>query len=350
MKKGIKYQPFVSDFGHSHLKGIAQNSSFIIPSLVSEGPLVDEVNGVFGSTGSRKSIDNIAIDTPFGIRYVGEIAKNSQQPPWSVFGQVKYSHPEFMKVMLLAALSEARLTGEQIVLITAVPGEWFQDETLKKKIIANLEGGHTVNRLGKRGENTVIISDVIVRSETGGLLYSHLLDKTGQLVIDDFQDLTTAVIDIGEHTTCVDVFKGLSRQGKTRSYTDVSMGQVHEAVARQITTQTGRHLESFEVRDIIIQGNGTIPQNIKGEIISFDIKPLYQIEVAKAKNSLLSIASQGIKNAADIDYILVGGGGSFPLGDILTDIYGDKVKICGQYATAQGLYNYGVRLCQANQG
>lgn len=348
MKKGIEYQPVVSDFGHSHLKGIAQNRHFIIPSLVTEGPLIDDVNGIFESDVSRKSIDNIAIETPFGVRYVGEIAKRGQRPPWSVYGQIKYSHPEFMRVMILAALSEAKLTGEQIILITAVPGEWYQDEALERHIIKNLQGAHTVNRLGKRGEKTALISDVIVRSETAGLLYSHLLDDAGQLVVEDYKSLRIAVVDVGEYTTCVDIFQGLRRQGQTRSYTDVSMGQIHESVARQITAETGRHLEPYQVRDLILQGDGTIPQTVKGEIRKYDIKPLYASALASGQNSLLSIASQTIKNTADIDIILVGGGGSKPLGSILEDVYQDKVKIGGQFATAQGLYNYGVRLCQAN--
>ena len=348
MKKGIEYQPVVSDFGHSYLKGIAQNRHFIIPSLVTEGPLIDDVNGIFESDISRKSIDNIAIETPFGVRYVGEIAKRGQRPPWSVYGQIKYSHPEFMRVMILAALSEAKLTGEQIILITAVPGEWYGDKLLENQIIKNLQGAHAISRTGKRGEKTALISDVIVRSETAGLLYSYLLDGAGKLAVENYQSLKIAVVDIGEYTTCVDIFQGLSRQGQTRSYTDVSMGQIHESVARQITAQTGRHLEPYQVRDIILNGDGTIPQMVKGQITQYGIRPLYNNAIGGGQNSLLSIASQTVKNAADIDIILVGGGGSQPLGIVLADAYQDKVKICGQFATAQGLYNYGVRLCQAN--
>jgi hypothetical protein len=347
VQKGIEYQPVVGDFGHSHLKMIAQNKSVLIPSLVTEGPLIDDINGIFESDVSRKSVDNIAIETPFGLRYIGEVAKRGQQLPWTVFGQIKYSHPEFMEVMLLAGLSEAKLTGQQIVLVTAVPGEWYQDKGLEKQIVENLKGAHTIKRQGKRDEKIAIIADVIVRSETAGLLYSHLLDSNGQIAVDNFQDLTIAVVDIGEHTTCVDLFRGLKRVGRTRSYDLVSMGQVHEGVAREITAQTGRHLEPYQVRDIIA-GHGTIPQTVKGQISRFDIRPIYQDGIDRQRNGLLSIASQTIKNANDIDIILVGGGGSEPMGSILKDAYQDKVHILGQFATAQGLYNFGVRQCRAN--
>jgi len=340
-----QFEQFTVDTGHSFWKVFWRNKQYMLPALVASGPLREQVNGIFETDYSSASIDNIHIETPFGYRYVGNLAKVAQATPWSAFDRAKYARAEFMLPMLLGAMSEAKVTGDTVVIVTAVPGEWAKDEKVKTQIENQFLTTHTVKRDGRRGEKQINVSRVEVLSETGGLLYSHLLNSDGHLTDEDYPEKRYAVIDIGEHTTCVDLFSGLNKEGKTRSYSSLSMGQIHEEVGRQITAQTGRHLEPWAIRDVVM-GSGYILHTVKGQSIRFDIMPLYQAEVSKAQDQLYSIGGQIIKNAADVSHILIGGGGSSVLGPVLSEVY-PQAMICGQWATGQGLHNYGRRLCDA---
>lgn len=339
-----QYEPLVIDPGHSYWKVFWKNKKIILPALVSAGPLKEAANGIFEPDYSTESIDNIAVETPFGLRYIGNLAKQSTTPPWAAFDRGKYARAEFMIPMLLGAMAEARVTGDTVVIVTAAPTEWAKDAAIKAQIEGHFQAEHIISRDGKRGERTVNVPYVYVVSETAGLLYSHLMDSSGEMAVEDYADQQVCSIDIGEHTTCVDITQGLKRVGKARSYTDLSMGEIHETVSRAIAAETGRFVPPWQVRDIVRGEEGYILHNVKGQVKHFDVMGLYRAEVAKAKDVLYSIAGQTIKNAADFSHILIGGGGSEVLGDVLTGIY-PQAKILGQLATGQGLYNYGVRLC-----
>jgi hypothetical protein len=341
------------DMGTSGWKIGYKNSQFYLDALVSTGPLREQVNGIFDQDYSRDSLDNIAINTDQGLFYVGKIAKFSQAPAYSGYGQERYLQTDFMDPMTLAAMSECRLGTGPTVITTAIPAKW-EDATayqagkevpLVQAISDHFSRDFTIDREGQRGQKTISIDEVKVLTETQALLFSFLLDKNGQVAIENFADMRFAVVDIGELTTCIDIFRGLAREGESITLTDISMGKVHKATAAQVLERTGRDLSHWEIRDIIWNG-GQIMVPAKGNRAaqSFNITPIYNDNVAALKPVLRSAFGDYITRSGDIHYIIVGGGGSETIGQILVDTY-RQAKAVGQFATLQGLRNYGERLC-----
>jgi hypothetical protein len=348
-----KFVNLALDMGTSGWKIGHKNSQFYLTSLVSKGPIREQVNGVFAADYSDDSIDNIAINTDDGLFYVGNVAKFSQTPAWSGYGQERYLQSEFMEPMTLAAMSEAKVSGPTVI-TTAIPAKWAgatayydgQEISLTDAITTHFSQDHTISREGQRGQKTVSVDEVRILTETQALLYSFLLDKKGQMAVRNYSGMRFAVVDIGELTTCIDVFRGLSREGDGITLTDVSMGKIHKATAAQVQSQTGRDLAHWEIRDVIQAGGEImIPSSGERPAKSFNITSIYNQNVAQLKPVLKSHFGDYITRADDIHYIIIGGGGSETIGQVLEASY-RQAKSVGQYATLQGLRNFGERLCQ----
>lgn len=358
--KQQQFVPLAIDMGTSGWKIIFKKHELYIPSLVASGELRERMNGVFDDTSSQATVDNITVDTDFGLRHVGNLAKRAETS-WSGFDRMRYNEPDFMNPMTLAAMSEANVVSDTVIVITAVPAEWINQEMICKdydqpvpitKVISDhfMKDTHVVIRKGKRGQKVVNVTDVHVLTETKGLLYSHILNKSGQPAIDNYDGLTTVTIDIGKYTTCFDVFEGLNRViGSQHTYTDISTGKIHDAVSRKIKEETGRDITPWQVEDLVL-GDGIIYVNRGKENSKFDIMPLYEEACHTFKNILVAHAANVIQSPADVHYVLVGGGGGLAIGDAIKKRYPGKAKICGQHATAQGLANYGRIICDLNNG
>lgn len=350
-----KFVNLALDMGTSGWKVGYKNTQFYLPSLVSSGPLREQVNGIFAQDYSQTSIDNIAINTDLGLFYVGNIAKFSQIPAYPGYGAERYLQDDFMDPMTLAAMSECHLGGDPVVITTAIPAKWEntqvyssgQDIPLIKAVKDHYSRDFTVDRQGQRGQKTVSVDEVKVLTETQALLFSFLLDKAGQIAIENYDDMRYVTVDIGELTTCIDIFRGLAREGDGVTLTDVSMGKVHKATAAQVLERTGRNLSHWEIRDIV-QAGGQIMTPASGERAPqrVDITPIYNDNVGRLKPVLRSYFGDLITRADDIHYIIIGGGGSKIIGQVLADSY-RQAKIVGRFATLQGLRNYGERLCTA---
>ncbi len=327
---------------------------FFLPSLIARGPIRETANGVFEADYSTKNIDNLHIETPLGPRLVGNLAKRSQMPPWSAYNKSRYGQPDFMESMTLAALAETGLDSHTVVLTTAIPAEWYdqtiyvdgQDISLIEVITQHFQRNHVINQIGKRGGKEVNITNVNILTETKGLLYSFLIGKDGLPTIDDMTGLRVVVADIGELTTCLDMFVELEREKDSETLTDVSMGQIHQNVSDRIKSETGREIDPWQVRDLIRNGGYILlPHTGRGQPAKFDIMPVYQDEVAASQRLLLSHLTQFLTNPDDVHYILIGGGGSQALGKVISNNF-RQTKILDRFATAQGLHNYGGLVCQ----
>lgn len=351
-----KFVNFAVDTGASGWKVGHKSSQFYLTSLVTRGPLRDQVNGVFEPNRSNDSLDNIAINLDDGLYYVGNSAKYSQTREWSGSGKERYTQADFMEPMKHAAMSEAGLTGNNpIIVTTCVPAKWSNETVFYKgqhisavdALAQNFQGDVVIDRVGQRGQRVVSVDSVKVLTETQALLFSFLLDKSGTVAIEDYQEMNFAVVDIGELTTCIDVFKGLEQQGDGITLTDVSMGKILKASAAQVLEQTGRDLKHWQIRDIMRDGKRVIvPAKGNRKAKSVNIEPIYKDVVGQMLPALRSEFSDYITRSDDIHYIIIGGGGSEVLGSALTDYY-EQASIAGQFATLQGLRNYGEMLCNA---
>jgi hypothetical protein len=348
-----KFTNLTSDLGTSGWKVDHKNKRFYLPSLVAYGPQIEQVNGVFEADYSSKSLDNITVNTDFGELLVGNAAKFSQSPPWSGFGKERYANQKFMEPMTLAAMSEAKIGDNPIIVTTAIPAQWDkstvyvdgQDIKITDVLTQHFLRDHIIDRTGRRGQQVVNVADVKVMTETKALLYSFLLDENGQPTIENYKKMRYAVADLGELTSCLGIFDGLAKSQESRTLTDVSMGKIHKAVSDDIYDETGCTIEARQVRDIVRSGGYImLPAQGNRPAKEFDIMPLYQRRVQLAQEVLLSNFGDYITSSGDIHYIIVGGGGSEVTGPALTSNY-RQAQAFGQFATAEGLRNYGRLVC-----
>lgn len=348
-----EYTNLTLDMGTSGWKVKYQKLLFYLLSLIARGGLREKANGIFEADYSKKSVDNIALNTDLGRFYVGNIAKRSIDT-WSGYGKERYTLSEFMIPMTLAAMSEAKPKDDLVVITTAVPAKWIestvfvngQDVPLVDVITNHFQGQHVIDREDRRGQQVVNVTDVNILTETKGLLYSFLLDEAGNETIDDIHNTRIAVADIGELTSCLDIFKGLERERESATLTDVSMGQVHKAVADKIYNETGRTVEPWQIRDIVRDGGYImLPATARQPAKRFDIMPIYKEKIGIARQMFQSHFADFITSQRDIHYILVGGGGSETIGQALKVSY-RQAKILGLFATVQGMNNHGELLCK----
>jgi len=317
--------------GYGHTKLYTNRTAIIIPSIIGYPEQLRYQGDLIKNGAGLASQNNIRLKTPDGIRFIGQLALTQSRVKWSPKNRSRVES-DTMKLLMLAALSEANING-QVNLVTGLPVKWYTD---KNKLIQNLRGTHSLQRIGHK-KQTILINDVAVLPEPFGAIYSQVLNSKGNLKNKKFLDIISAVVDIGMYTTDFILCDRMHYVESNSSSIETGMKTVYDLVAQAVEDRFGLSLDTAAAETAIRSGQIRVQGQPR------KIAPLVAPILEAVAQEILSGMSDLWGDGKNIDILLVTGGGASPMGPYFSTAFPQlHIVDDSQIANAQGYYYYGL--------
>ncbi len=317
------------DIGYGYTKGVGPDDlRFSFPSVV--GAAED----IHFATDLIRGEEERAVG--YGDRrfFYGEQALLQSRIQSAIFDRSRV-HDHTYKMLFVAALVEVSKSApdsERAKVITGLPVEFFGD---RPEVIKSFEGVYkiTTDRAIK-----FTVESVFVAPQPFGSLFRELLDEQGKIANDGIERGRVGIIDVGTYTTDFVVSHELRYvqrlSGSIRTGWNEVVSQVQQALGdlhrlELMPHEVDRALQAGEVR-------------VRGEPVS--LEELVKPAVADIQTAIIARARDLWGEGADLDMILVSGGGGPHLYDAVREVYPHAHLLDNAFwANAEGLYHFAQR-------
>lgn len=319
------------DVGYSHTKVATDGRRAIFPSVLGE---VQRAHAdLEGLTGGGEYMQ---IETDAGAWFVGDAAIEQSGLQTRRQDRNWITSPEYLALVLTALTEVATGTSATIELVTGLPVSYYAD---RKALADALEGVHRAKRAGRRTAQRFDISKVLVLPQGLAALLSEAMTDQGKVRPGPIATGTVGLLDIGGHTVNVATFKELKEIARqTASFDGGVWGPLADIGKRINGAYPGLELRGHAVIDVVKAGvvrRFGVDQDIMG-ITREVLKPFAR--------SILSEASQVWGNAAQLDLLLIAGGGAEIVGGTLMGEYPHAQVVTNpQWANVEGYLKFGRR-------
>ncbi len=243
-------------------------------------------------------------------------------------------HDQTYKMLFIAALVEAfkAAENERVKVITGLPVEFFGD---RAEVVKSFEGVYRV-KTGRSLKFTV--ESVFVAPQPFGSLFRELLNEQGKIADGDIEKGRVGVIDVGTYTTDFVVSDGLRYVQRLSGSIRIGWSEVVSRVQQALGDMYRLELMLHEV-DRALQA-GEI--RVRGETVS--LEELIEPAIADIQTAIIARARDLWGAGADLDTILVSGGGGPHLYDAIHDVYPHARLLKDAFwANAEGFYRFSQR-------
>ena len=314
------------DIGYSVVKAIADGRKISFPSVI--------------GTPEYSLIDLRENDRSISIVYPSNTLVGDEAIMHSRFIQRRedraWIESDEYYMLFLAALTELEAgTWTSVRIVTGLPVAFYSD---RNKLRDRLMGEHKVQRKGKPVQ-TFVVSECRVIPQPFGTLLAAALDDFGKIEDTDFAKSMVGIIDIGGKSTnifTVDRLAEISR--KTAS---VNVGGWD--VMRVIKTQILERFPELDLRDHQVV-DAVMHRKLKyfGETVS--LNTAIEEIVAPMADQVIAQVTQLWDRGANLDIILMTGGGALLLGDRLKQVFRNaKVVPDPVFANSLGFWKFSQR-------
>lgn len=226
-----------------------------------------------------------------------------------------------------------------IFLVTGLPSGFMADAPLLKK---GLVGAHRV--ISNNADFLFSVNDVAVMPQPMGTIYRRLFDRDGNLSDEMADQKTITVVDVGGYTIDVSTLAFgeyvSSRSGTVASGTHVAMEAARKEIRQMIA---GEPTISMIDRALT---TGTINVNGESRAVSTIEKAMRNVAT-----SALGLLQAKIGSGADIDEIVIAGGGAEVVAKEIQRKYPRAVIAENpQSSNCEGYLRYGMYRASAGQG
>ncbi|QVK19745.1 ParM/StbA family protein (plasmid) [Mycoplasmatota bacterium] len=320
------------EVANSSIKGYANNKSLLYPNTVKAVTKTFEGSFIKNNEGFIAEYEGQVYEVGF--------VDNSGSGSKSI---TRYSTPEFKRECIFALSQLVERDDEEIRLFTGTPSSHSDDEEIKKDIINNLKGTHTVKLIPSNVKRTFTITHVQVVAQPVGTLIKSWFNENGTVKNKNEMKNDFCVIDIGWGST--DLLTMVGGRPKEKDTINLAMSDFNKNLRDEIQN---KHPESkvkyyynslyeldLKVRetDIIETPHGLKSYNIK------NIKEEVQLDFAR--EIISRISNTGI-NLDNFYRIYITGGGSIMLHKAMQNIFrnDDRISLVEnpQMANAIGFY------------
>jgi len=209
--------------------------------------------------------------------------------------------------LFLAALTElTQASGVEMTIVTGLPIAYFDD---KQTLINRLKGEHKTQREGRKNQ-TFKETNVRVIPQPFRALLSEALDNQGRPIDQALSTGRVAVIDIGGKTTNLLSVNKLADVSKETVSVNVGGWDVVRVISDYlIQTYPGLELRDHQIVEAIRVGQ----VKYFGQVI--DLQPIIDTAVGPMARQIISQAGQLWNSGANLDAVLITGGGAHLLGE-----------------------------------
>lgn len=317
------------DIGYGYTKGIGPDGvRFSFPSVIGAAEEIHFATDLIHG-GEEQAIKYA--DQSF---FYGEQALLQSRMQSTILDRSRV-HDQTYKMLFVAALVEMSnlATGsERVQVITGLPVEFFGD---RAEVTKSLEGVYRVNA-GRATKFTV--ESVFVAPQPFGSLFRELLNEQGKITAGDVEKGRVGVIDVGTYTTDFVVSDGLRYVQRLSGSARIGWSEVVNRVQQALADRYRLELMPHEVDRALQAGQ----VRVRGESVPLD--KLVEPAVADIQTAIIARARDLWGEGADLDAILVSGGGGPHLYDAIHQVYPHaRVLDDAFWANAEGFYRFGQR-------
>jgi len=314
------------DVGYSHTKAVAGDRRASFPSVVGTP---DKAR--FSLNGR----DHITLIEPQHVA-VGAGAVEQSRFLHRREDRAWIESDEWLALALAAFTELSGGNWAELRIVTGLPVAFFDDKAMMRD---RLMGAHRVQRENRGGQTFKVVACNVIPQPFGTLL-AACLDRNGRIVDRDLATGRVGIIDVGGKTCNLLAVNQLSEIG--RETASVNAG-AWDAV-RGLKSWLGREYPDLELRDHeIVEAVKARKTRYYGETVGLS-EPLDAILEPLAEQ-VIAQAGQLWNGAANLDAILVSGGGGKLLGPYIERHYRHAQTVDDPvFANAEGFARFAQRL------
>jgi plasmid segregation protein ParM len=241
--------------------------------------------------------------------------------------------------LLLAGLTETtKATHVRLNIVSGLPVQFYKED--KAALVDLLMGNHKATREGRSGQSFTVENVRVIEQGFGALL-AECLDARGNIVDADLATGRIGVIDVGGKTTNLLSVKGLREIGRQTSSVSTGAWDIVRAVREWLSTECPElDLRDYEIVDCV----KTRSVRYFGEPV--DLSSVVDDLIGEFSDSIVAEVTQLWNGAAQLDAILVAGGGAHLVGEAIKARYrhARTVSVDPVFANAIGYKRFCERL------
>lgn len=270
-----------------------------------------------------------------GARFLyGEQAVLQSRMQSTIFDRSRV-HDGTYKLLFVAGLVElGRMVpdADRINLVTGLPVEFFDD---REEVIKSLEG---IYRIKTDHMMEFTVDSVFVVPQPFGSLFRELLNEYGKIADSQVEKGRIGVIDVGTYTTDFVVADELRYIQRLSGSARIGWSKVIRQVQQEVSDLYRLELSPNEV-DKAIQSKEV---KVRGRPVS--LSPIVDPALLEVQTAIIARARDLWGEAANLDAILVSGGGGPYLHHAIRDVYSHARLLDNAFlANAEGFYRFGQR-------
>ncbi len=317
------------DIGYGYTKGVGPDDlHFSFPSVIGTA---EDIR--FASDLIRGGEERVVKYGNWRFFY-GEQAVLQSRIQSAIFDRSRV-HDDTYKMLFVAALVEMSRfmpTAEHINVVTGLPVDFFSD---RPEVVKSFEGGY---RITTDGVKKIAVESVFVAPQPFGYLFRELLNERGKINNGDIEKGRIGIIDVGTFTTDFVVADELRYVQRLSGSIRIGWSKVVNQVQQALADMHMLELMPYEV-DRAIQAKEV---RVRGQPIS--LEQLIDPAIADIQTAVIARARDLWGSAANLDMILVSGGGGPHLYNAIHDVYPHARLLDNAFwANAEGFYRFGQR-------
>ncbi len=311
---GYGYTKIVSDDGNRMMIPISFQS---VVGTYEEGI---QVEGLKNSANEIVSVAGQRFLIGFSALKHSNRIMNSRERGW--IGSVSY------KALLKYALRRIDVNSKNLVIASGLPANFYKTDKEKlANLIREFAQGYCINLTVK------------VIPQPLGSFFSLLFDRSGTVATPELASEKVGILDIGFYTTDLITVTELEVVEKQVDSFENGMSTAFSAIAKDIEDSYGMRPDLYQTERAAIKGS------LKVFGIEKDIRVIVQKRLTELSQEITAKAKTIWKNAADLDRVILTGGGASLLKPYLNNLYRHSTFIPeSQFANAIGYYKLSQRL------
>ena len=317
------------DIGYGYTKGIGPDGlRFSFPSVV--GTAED----IRFATDLIRGGEETPITYGDQSFFYGEQALLQSRIQSAIFDRSRV-HDHTYQMLFVAALVEMAKRepdSTRVKVVTGLPVGFFGD---RAEVIKSFEG---LYRVTTDHAIKFTVESVFVVPQPFGSLFRELLNEQGKIVQGDIERGRLGIIDVGTYTTDFVVSDELRYVQRLSGSIPIGWSEVTNQVQQALGDLYMLELMPHEVDRAVQSGE----VRVRGEPVL--LEPLIEPAMADIQTAIIARARDLWGEGAQLDMILVSGGGGPYLYDAIEDVYPHARLLDNAFwANAEGFYRFGQR-------
>ena len=228
-----------------------------------------------------------------------------------------------------------------VVVVTGVPTDDYEKDSVVETLIKTLKGVHSVDIDGKT--HTVRVHDVHVLMQPTGTAINEMVDDAGEMIDGtDIEEAYVGVVDCGGGTLIIDSFDKMNLDTKNRTQTKDGAYSLYTAIRNKITNHD---ISEHEVEKVVREGNAreeyTWSPNGR-EVL--DLTKIVMTERKRYTRKVLQSVGTSFKDIGRMKSIyFTGGGANLLIQEEVEEAFPIATFVVNsETANVDGFYKYGL--------